>query len=634
MFRNKIVTFLLVLLSVLSHATSVPAISEESMKKFMQMSEQERKFLLMYFDEDELFVVSSTRSLKSIDRIAENVEVITATDIELMNAHSLADVLNTANGLVVSFGGASPGSIATVNIQGSHERHVTVFLDGIPYNNLSDNVADIRGIPVQFIDRIEIIKGPASSSWGSSLGGIVNIITKSSEKAPVRGMVSASYGERNTGDYRAEVSGSTDKLGYALFAGRLSTDGLRAGEDFSQNSLYSKLSYRMTPGTDIIFSLFYSKNDGELGDLSAYDQSQNDEGENLLANLMFDSALTEDLALNVSLRAASQTVHKFTTIISTGEVLLTDYDDKKYGGSVKLTWKLPNNDIVLGSDYDDGTAKSNTYFSDELKSRRWAFYVNDTIQLGKFALTPGLRYDNTNIGGDFVSPSFGVTYQLQRNTILRACIARGFSDPPLSATDADSAFFRHNPDLKMEKVWSYQAGLETTALKYMWVKVSAFRHDVTDAIVGVPLPDFMFTYENKDRVRRQGFEAEIRTPALYHASFFAGATFVDTKNVDTDEEIKGVPTYTYDVGLKYDDEKSLRALVKGRAVWWNQRDDFNAKYNGVIFDVNIIKTFRRKNKQAVEVFFTAHNIFNGSQYWIDVYKNARRWIEGGLRVKF
>jgi len=249
-------------------------------------------------------------------------------------------------------------------------------------------------------------------------------------------------------------------------------------------------------------------------------------------------------------------------------------------------------------------------------------------------LTPGLRYDNTNIGGDFVSPSFGVTYQLQKNTVLRAYIARGFSVPPLSATDGDSAFFRHNPHLKMEKVWSYQAGLETTALKYMWVKLSAFRHDVKDAIVGVPLPDYMFTYENKDRVRRQGFEAEIRTPTLYHASLFAGATFIDTKNLDTDEEIKGVPTYTYDVGFKYDDEKSLRALLKGRTVWWNQRGDLNAKYNGVIFDFNIIKTFSRKNKQAIEVFFTAHNIFNGSQYWIDVYKNAGRWIEGGLRIRF
>ena len=634
MFRSKITAFLLVFFSILSLATSVSAISEENMTKLMQMSEQERKFLLMYFDEDELFVVSTTRSLKSISRIAENVEVVTAADIELMNAHTLADVLNTVNGLVVGFAGASPGSIATVNIQGSNDRHVTVFLDGIPYNNLADNLADIRGIQVQFIDRIEIIKGPASSSWGSSLGGIVNIITKSSGKAPVGGMVSASLGERNTGDYQVEVSGSTDKLGYALFAGRLSTDGLRAEEDFSQNSLYSKLSYRITPGTNIIFSLLYSKNDGDLGDLSDYDQSQNDEGENLLASLIFDSALTEDLALNVSLRAASQVVHRFTKIISTGEVFPTDYDDKKYGGSVKLIWKLPNNDIVLGYDYDDGSAKSNTFFDDELKSWRWAFYANDTIQLGNFSLTPGLRYDNTNIGGDFVSPSFGITYQLQKNTVLRAFIARGFSVPPLSATDGDSAFFRHNPHLKMEKVWSYQAGLETTTLKYMWVKLSAFRHDITDAIVGVPLPDYMFTYENKDRVRRQGFEAEIRTPTLYHASLFAGATFIDTKNLDTDEEIKGVPTYTYDVGLKYDDEKSLRALLKGRTVWWNQRGDLNAKYNGVIFDFNIIKTFSRENKQAIEVFFTAHNIFNGSQYWIDVYKNAGRWIEGGLRIRF
>ena len=107
MSLNKITAFLLVVFSLLSLPTSVSATSEENTTKLMQMSEQERKFLLMYFDEDELFVVSTTRSLKSISRMAENVEVVTAEDIELMNAHTLADVLNTINGVQVGFSWSS-----------------------------------------------------------------------------------------------------------------------------------------------------------------------------------------------------------------------------------------------------------------------------------------------------------------------------------------------------------------------------------------------------------------------------------------------------------------------------------------------------------------------------------------------
>ena len=131
----------------------------------------------MYFDEDELFVVSTTRSLKSITRIAENVEVVTTEDIELMNAHTVADVLNTVTGVQVQTNGGT-GAFSFVNIQGSDQRHVAVFMDGVLLNVFTDNIADIAMIPVQIVEKIEIIKGPASSAWGSSLGGVVNIITK------------------------------------------------------------------------------------------------------------------------------------------------------------------------------------------------------------------------------------------------------------------------------------------------------------------------------------------------------------------------------------------------------------------------------------------------------------------------
>ncbi|HTZ18664.1 MAG TPA: TonB-dependent receptor plug domain-containing protein, partial [Dissulfurispiraceae bacterium] len=138
---------------------------------FAEQSEEEKNFLLMYFKEEELQVVSSTRSIKSISRVAENMTVITAQDIERMNAHTLADVLNTVNGVQVQFSSTTPGSHASASIQGSDERHVTIFIDGVVQNNLSSNRADMGLIPVQNIEKIEIVKGPASSVWGSALGG-------------------------------------------------------------------------------------------------------------------------------------------------------------------------------------------------------------------------------------------------------------------------------------------------------------------------------------------------------------------------------------------------------------------------------------------------------------------------------
>ena len=100
---------------------------------------EDRKFLLLYFKEEELVVESPTRGPKSITQVAENITVITADDIKLMNAHTVAEVLNTITGVQMFLSGG-PGSIATATIQGSDARHVAVFIDGVSLNNIGDNV--------------------------------------------------------------------------------------------------------------------------------------------------------------------------------------------------------------------------------------------------------------------------------------------------------------------------------------------------------------------------------------------------------------------------------------------------------------------------------------------------------------
>jgi vitamin B12 transporter len=85
----------------------------------------------MYFDEDELYVVSTTRSLKSIERVAENVEVVTKEDIELMNAHTVAEALYNVVGLNIS-AFVGPGNQGNINIQGSGAMRVALFIDGVP----------------------------------------------------------------------------------------------------------------------------------------------------------------------------------------------------------------------------------------------------------------------------------------------------------------------------------------------------------------------------------------------------------------------------------------------------------------------------------------------------------------------
>jgi vitamin B12 transporter len=597
-------------------------------------SDEDKNFLLMYFKEEELVVESPTRGPKPITQTAENVTVVTAEDIKLMNAHTVADALNTITGIQVLISGG-PGSIAQASIQGSENRHVAVFVDGVPMNNLSDNVTDLGSLPVQNIEKIEIIKGPASSAWGSALGGVINIITKSGSINKAGGMVSASYGEKNTGDYRVETSGKQEELGYYVSAGRLQTDGFRPHNDFAGNNAYAKLSYDITKNTSALFTLGYDRLSRGEAEISVQDLFRTDKLETLRSTFAINSSINNETNLNFSLWQMRQTYDFFNDQLSSGAVRSEDdFKDKGYGSSAKLTWKHESQNVVLGADADSRTLESNRIADGEQRLTKWALFVNDTMSFDRMSITAGVRRDHTNTNGDFTSPSLGTTYKIADNTLLRAYAARGFSIPPLSFTFGDNMFFSANPSLKMEKVWSYQLGAETTALKYLWLKVSGFRHDIRDVIKPEVLSGTSFTEVNAKKERRQGMEVEIKTALVYHTSLYAGAAFINVKDLETDQTVPNNPQRTYDLGIQYDDQKSFNALLKGHSIYWNSDSSFQGRYDSFIFDLNIVKKLFIHNEQMIEAFIDVHNIFNSSQYPTSFYKNPGRWFEAGIRYLF
>jgi vitamin B12 transporter len=600
---------------------------------FAQSSE-EKNFLLMYFKEEELVVETPTRSPKPVSQVAENITVITASDIELMNAHSLAEVLNTVTGVQVGLTGG-PGQIAQGLIQGSETRHVTIIIDGVVLNNISNNTVDLGMVPVQNIEKIEIIKGPASSAWGSALGGVVNIITKAGKSDNQGGMLSASYGKANTDDFRAEVRGKQGRFGYYLTAGRLQSDGLTTHFDVAENNGYTKLSYDLTDQTTVLFTLGYERTVRGTGIDTLFDASFDNIAEIVHSSLAVNSALNKDVELDVSVRTINQEGISIMHQLSSGVFLGSDKEiDKGYGSSAKLTWKSAIQTIVLGTDYDDKTIESKNLAGESKVLTTWALYGNDTLIFDKLSITPGVRYDFTSSNGTIASPSLGIAYSLTNDTILRAYTARGFSTPTPIETFGNDVFYTANPDLKMETVWSYQAGAETAALKYVWMKLSFFLNEIRDAIVARSNPDGTFTNINEGRQRRRGADFEVKTAPVYHVSLSAGAEYIEATDLDTDMRLQNVPSHVYDLGFRYDDEQSFKALLHGRSINWNSQPDFNGKYGSVIWDLNMIKKIFQHNGASLEAFVNAHNMLNGSQYYIDAFKNPGRWYEGGIRYKF
>lgn len=583
-------------------------------------------------------VVSATRSPKPLSQTPENMTVITAEDIEFMNAHTIAEVLNTVTGLDIDFSGGALGMNSSISIQGSDTTHVTVLIDGVAINNLSAGVADLmQKMPVQIVDRIEIIKGPASSTWGSALGGVINIITKSGKDTKdLNGTVSASYGDSGTGDFRAELYGQKDKLEYYLFAGNFQTDGLQPGFDALRTGMFSKLAYNLGQDTKLSASLYYDH--GRTGE--GYDVFPNpstyysDRYEHILGNCSLNTKLSSEVSLDMSLYTLQQIWKSYQSAMpSMAQIFYDTSIEQSNGADAKITWITGVHTVVLGADYRKGVLKDASLLAGRQELQKEDVFINDTISWDKLSVVPGLRFDNSDDFGNFVSPSLGATYKLTDSTLIRATASRGFNSPNLFERFGTNIYSIENPNLKVEQVTSYQAGIETTALAPVWVKVSVFQHNVSKALENVPIGNSM-TEVNSDKVRHQGVEAEIMTSPIFHTSVFGGAAYTDSKDLIANMAELGVPKYTFNAGLKYDNDKLFKAILQGHYIWWNQDASYYAQYNAMIFDMSLTKTVYRQKDNACDIFFTAHNIFDGSQYAENYFPNPGRWFEGGVRYKF
>ncbi len=619
----------LLLVLILSHLSS----------SAFAMSEEERSFLLMYFKEEELQVVSATRSLKSITRVAENVEVVTKDDIELMNAHTVAEALYFVTGIEIS-SFVGPGAQGTASIHGSDYNRVAVLLDGVPLQNESNAVAS-GIIPVQMIERIEIIKGPASSTWGSSFGGVINIITKSAgERDHINGMAYASGGEHATSDIRAELDGRKGPVGVYLFGGAMNSSGLIDDHFFHHNNFFSKVTVDAGEKTKIDLSFFYHKDDSVQADylplgIDAFDAYNE---EQVYGRASLQTALNKDLDLNVSGWIFDTNSQIYEKTVSTNEPIFdsgSSFD--KYGFSGNLVWRAGAHTIVAGTDILNGRAKSSFFPGEEFDQEKYAVFINDTISLGSFTVTPGVRYDHSNLGGDIVSPSLGVTYLISKDLLLRALVSRGFHDPAIySFFDNQAVGFVGNPGIQPEKVWSYQIGAEANVADIFSTKLTLFLHDIDDIILDKDLGEGLLTNENAGKEKTIGGELELITRKYHGFTLKAGAHYESVK-LDNFSDIRlfdDTKRYGFNTSLSYDEGKGLRAVLKGHYLWWNLPSFWDAKYNGFVMDFNIIKEILKKKETSLDLFFTAHNIFDASSYDNNLATNPRRWVEAGLRCKF
>ena len=580
----------------------------------------------------EEIVVTATRLEAPKQEVAANITVITSDDMEKMPVSNAAEVLQYVPGIYVEFNGGL-GSQANASIQGSDFRHVAVYQDGVPLNQLAYPTTDLSYLPIDSIDRIEIYKGAASSAWGSSLGGVINIITKEPDpKKPFAADVRTSYGEFKTSKSRGTLSGTVNRFSYLLSLTHEESDGFIDHTEYEQDAVYSKINYELGEASRVNFAWSYDEgsnadpvlNDLEILGVHFWDDIDR---KRTYQRLLFETSPTENLGLTLEGRH-----HQFDTriedVFTDRREIYIDYEDEIYGVSARMSYDTDDvNRLALGFDKDWGKYEFINY-AEDYETTNWATYANDTFTVGDFSFNAGIRYDDNDYFGSEFSPSGGVVYRIPGvDALIRGQVAKGFSAPP-AAWVQDPVY--GNKDLKPEIGMNYQLGGEVRPLKFLWLELNLFRSEIEDLIRENPTT---WKPENIDKVTRQGVEGNIRATFDSGLTISFGGSFIDVKDKETDKVIKDVPRVLYNVSVSYTHEWMTHSVV-GKYVYHNSSYP-ETRDQVFVFDYLLkVKLPFLERYGKPNIFGAVYNLTNASYIYREVFPQPDRWFEGGVSFEF
>jgi vitamin B12 transporter len=586
----------------------------------------------------EPIVITAARSVQNVSDTPDNVTVITAEEISEMPVHDAAEVVETLTGVGVQSNGGF-GRPVTVSIQGSAPRQVRIMVDGIPFNTQSEGTANLSQFPIENIDRIEVVKGGASSVWGSSLGGVINIITKpaGTEKVP-SGSITTAVGEWDTYKNSFDLSGAAGDFGYFISGSNTDTQGFRPRSGVLNKSGYGKVSFPFGDLMTLTSSYGYNEGDLDNFEFDPFGVWFGYEYWTRYGKSGLEFKPSDDVNLELGVKYSDQDAKSRMFLLDSEEPLMTGvFNDRIWEGYFASDITLrEGHTLTSGIDVGQDSVESTDLVEDKSLDR-YAVYSNYKLESGPFDWVLGGRYDDNSEFGSQFSPSLGNVIHISSNTLIRSNISRAFNAPPLIFKFIDFSGTRTpNPDLLPERATVVETGVESQLHPRLWGKLSVYQADITDALQAVLLDDGTYQMQNIAKELRRGVEAETKFEILEKFYLLAGSAYNHIEDRTAGDVIEGGgrPRYTADIGLNYGRIKRTDITLKGHYVWWNEPDDSLANDEDFVWDFKLARELKKTHWGEFSAYLACYNIFNGSNSWHYLYPEPDRYFETGLTCKF
>ncbi|WP_148624977.1 TonB-dependent receptor plug domain-containing protein [Aliarcobacter cryaerophilus] len=606
-------------------------------------------------------IIVTSKSNQSIEDLSNTVTIITAEDIEKLNAVDIKDVLLKSAGMIEIGGGRSPGR-TYVSTRGTRQSDTLFLVDGKRGNPTADYIEysdfEYNTVPLSAIERIEIVKGAKSSIYGSdAMGGVVNIITKKDSRKiygalDVRAGASNAKNGGDTQNYSANIGGNiSDKLFMFLDVSKTNRDatGDNTGtfiEGLDSTSGITKLRYVIDDTQNIYAS--YLKGVDKRDD---YKGPQTYKIERDIYSLGYEKSF-EKVALSLDYTNAKTDTTSNTSAFKGEHNLNTDTLDAE----AKIS-AIPYNYLIVGA----GTTKDKYERYDKATSigknfdrRANNYYIQDEIELGDFIFTLGTILDDNEKYGTEWSPNTGAVYKIDDKQRLKLNYSEGFKAPSLKEGDSGYLFdarpipsmnviIKGNDDLKPETSKSYELAYEFYGEDTTF-KAAVFRTDLKDMIseklisrtTPPPFPiKFNYQYQNIDRANIKGFETDFKYNFNENHTFNANYTYIKTKDESTGDELEFRPKNTINLGLSSEFGWGISSYLSANYIgtqYYTDANNISQKASGyALFNAQVSKKLNKDLTATIGVNNIGDKNFDDSGY---PYYIERRLAYVGINYKF
>jgi vitamin B12 transporter len=435
-------------------------------------------------------IVTATGIPSPAARVPSGVTVITRQEIEDFGYQTLAEALQTVPGMrVVQTGGI--GQQASGFLRGSNSRHVLVLYDGVPVNDPAEpnGAFNFGNELLGDIERIEVVRGPGSSLYGSgAIGGVINLISRRAPaNTPFQAFGDLAGGTQGTGRGTLGAAGTTSAWDY-LFVGqgyvtqgsdatpqRFNND-TRETEDFRAGAGTARLGWNPAPGTRIEGLLRWRENRNELDNVPNDDPNYTGNDRRWYGQLRAETTLFG--AWNTGLRAAvTEDRRRYVNLPDSGSRATTD--DLFRGQRQTLDWgnrvalgdlgPVTGLGLAFGATFEDESvdaASGSTSFRTTTNASAQSTALRAGLQ-GQLAerldLSAAIRRDASEDYDGYTSWLAGAVLQVpELQSRLRLSAGTAFKAPSLfQRFGRIGTTFRGNPDLAPESSFSWEARLET-----------------------------------------------------------------------------------------------------------------------------------------------------------------------------